>query len=105
MSKEGRKEIKNVLDDALEEYNRFRTPEVRATLKHLSRDRFTVDFRGTFCVTCGFYDYFDDLKYELLDRGLVVDVEKINEVEDGAIVEFSIKQFKKENIKKKEDNN
>ena len=94
MNVQNKSQIKRILNKGLEEYNKYRTPEVVATLKKLNENSFGVEFRGTFCTTCGFYDYFDDLKYELEDLGLFVDIEKIEEFEEGAFVEFVIKEAK-----------
>ena len=93
MSTENKNKIRDTLNKVLDEYNKFRVPEAKAVLKTLGEKTFTVEFHGTFCVTCGFYDYFDDLKYELEDHELIADIEKIEELEDGAIVDFVIKKI------------
>ena len=38
---------------------------VKARLINLSGGRLTVEFEGDFCHTCSFYDYFEDLIYEM----------------------------------------
>ena len=50
-----------------------------------------VEFTGSFCETCGFYDYFDDFRILLEDDfGLKTDTKKIEEIHEGAVVEFVI---------------
>lgn len=55
---------------AIRRYNKYRSPEVNAKLLSVEdkEDRFVVLFTGSFCRTCGFYDYFEDLIYDLLDE-------------------------------------
>ena len=50
---------------------------------------FKLSFKGSFCETCGFYDYFDDLRYILEDNyGRKTVIESFLEVPCGAEVEF-----------------
>jgi len=49
-----------------------------------------IEFTCSICYTCGFYDYFDDFRYELLDLGLNTRIESIEAFEEGAIVRFVI---------------
>jgi hypothetical protein len=50
---------------------------------------FKLSFKGSFYETCGFYDYFDDLRYFLEDNyGRKTVIEFILEVPGGAEVEF-----------------
>lgn len=74
--------------DAVEEYNRYRAPEAVARLLRIDDRSMTLEFTGSFCATCGFYDYFDDLRVMLEERGLRCRVSSIKETEDGTIVEF-----------------
>ena len=60
-------DVERILKVAIPEFNRIRVPEVEATPKEISDDGFTVFFSGSFCTTCGYYDYFEDLLYLLLD--------------------------------------
>ncbi|RLE61286.1 MAG: hypothetical protein DRJ35_00910 [Thermoprotei archaeon] len=86
-------EIKNLRDiiiNTIEEYNRYHSPEVEAKLIKIVDKKFIVEFRGTFCLTCGFYDYFDDLVYMLEDKGVKAKITNIEEIEDGGIVEYKI---------------
>lgn len=75
---------------ALEEYNRYHAPEAEARLVEAGEDRIVVEFRGSFCTTCGFYDYFDDLVYTLEDYGVRVYVERVEETEWGAVVTYRL---------------
>ena len=84
------KDLKKKIEQAIEEFNKYRTPEVRAKLVKISKKNFKVDFSGPFCRTCGFYDYFDDLKLILEEKGVSSKISKIEEKEDGAIVSFNL---------------
>lgn len=57
--------LKEVVLKAIEEYNKFRSPEAKAKLVKISEKEIVLDFEGTFCRTCGVYDYFEDFIYEL----------------------------------------
>jgi len=81
---------KEVILEALEEYNRFREPEVKASLISFKDNIFVVKFEGTFCLTCGFYDYFEDLIYILEEKGVKVEIKNIEEIENGAVVSYEI---------------
>ncbi len=81
---------KEKIKRVIEEYNRYRGAESRAKLLSLSRDSFEVEFTGSFCYTCGFYDYFDDLKILLEEDGLKTEIAEIREIDEGAIVKFTI---------------
>ena len=59
-----------IIAEAVEEYNQFRAPEVIAKLLSITKDLIEIRFSGTFCLTCGFYDYFDDFKFILEDLGV-----------------------------------
>ncbi len=76
--------------EALREYNRYHAPEAEARLVEISGDRIVVEFTGSFCATCGFYDYFDDLVYTLEDHGVRAYVEEVEETGDGAVVAYRI---------------
>ncbi len=83
--------VEEILVKALPEFNRIRVPEVEATLKEQNDEGFTVFFNGSFCHTCGYYDYFEDLLYLLLDDyGLGTEIVEINQEEDGDYVRFKL---------------
>jgi hypothetical protein len=58
-------QIEEAISRAVERYNHYRSPEVKAKLIKAGEGGFTVDFEGPFCKSCGIYDYFKDLIYEL----------------------------------------
>lgn len=80
----------NIVLEAIEEYNKYRSPESKARLVLMAGDVFKVEFTGSFCYTCGFYDYFEDYKFLLEDMGLITEITEIEELEEGAIVTFRI---------------
>jgi len=82
--------IKERIIRAISRYNRYRVPEVRAELISYDNDSFQVRFTGTFCYTCGFYDYFDDLRYVLKEFNLSTEILEVKEVDGGAIVKFKL---------------
>lgn len=59
------KKLKEAVLRAVDEYNKYRSPEAKAKLVEIRKDRLTIDFEGTFCQTCGVYDYLEDFIYEL----------------------------------------
>jgi len=75
----------------IEEYNKYRSPEVTAKLISLDKKFFKIEFIGSFCHTCGFYDYFDDLKILLEDFGLKTEIVEVLEKIEGAVVKFTVK--------------
>lgn len=77
---------------ALKEFNKYRVPEVKARLDSIKDDTLVVEFTGSFCETCGFYDYFDDFKFILDDHGVTTEIDKIEEIYEGAVVRFSFRK-------------
>jgi len=73
---------------AIEEFNKYRSPEATAKLISLGKKSFRVEFTGSFCKTCGFYDYFEDFRLILEEKGMKTETGKINETEEGAKVKF-----------------
>jgi hypothetical protein len=43
----------------------YRSPEATARLISTGGKGVRIEFKGTFCDTCGFYDYFDDYEFYL----------------------------------------
>jgi hypothetical protein len=75
-----RKTIRRVINN----YNRYRMPLVEASLIGTKRNRIILRFSGDFCATCGFYDYFDDLKFQLqTETGHPVKIQEIIDKGDG----------------------
>jgi len=75
--------------EALAEFNRLHNRELECALISADEEGFTVRFTGTFCTTCGFHDYFDDLQILLEDQHrLVTAIEEIDETAGGAHVRY-----------------
>src|SRR3989344_3630735 len=60
----------------------------KVNLISINKDSFKIKFKGHFCHTCGFYDYFDDFRISLEENNLNADILNINEINEGAIVKF-----------------
>lgn len=75
---------------AIEEFNKYRVPEAKARLISLDEKSFKIEFTGSFCLTCGFYDYFDDYKIFLQEVGLETEIAEIEEIDEGSVVKFDI---------------
>ncbi|MBD3155214.1 MAG: hypothetical protein GF368_00985 [Candidatus Aenigmarchaeota archaeon] len=78
----------NDIEKIIKEFNELRSPVATAELVSNKKNDFKVRFTGAFCRTCGFYDYFDDLKILLEDNNLKTKIGKIKEIEKGATVKF-----------------
>ena len=83
--------IEKKVEKAIEEFNKYRSPESTAKLMDFEGKSFHVEFTGVFCQTCGFYDYFEDLRIMLEEAGLKTRIGKVEEMERGATVEFEVK--------------
>jgi len=80
------------LEKAVEEYNRYRSPEAVARIVQTDNDGFTLEFSGPFCQSCGVHDYFEDMIFEL-ERltGMSASLREIQEMEKGMYqVRYSI---------------
>lgn len=82
--------IREIVEDAVAEYNRYRAPEAVARLLSISNNEIMVEFSGGICYTCGFYDYFEDYKIILEEMGLETVISSIEETDEGAIVIFKV---------------
>jgi len=79
------------LSDGVREFNDHRAPEVRVRLKNCDGKSFAIEFMGSFCETCGFYDYFDDFRIVLEDDfRMRTEIEDVEEIPGGAIVKFTL---------------
>jgi len=58
-------DLKEAIPKAIANYNKFRSPEATAKLISLEKNRFTVQFSGPFCYSCGLDAYFEDFIYKL----------------------------------------
>jgi hypothetical protein len=57
--------FRNAVSRAIEAYNHYRSPEATAKIVKIEKDKLIIDFEGSFCKTCGVYDYLEDFIYEL----------------------------------------
>ncbi len=87
------KDLRNLLENAVIEYNKYHSPEVKTNLVSLKEKAFTIAFTGSFCHTCGFYDYFDDYKLLLEEQGLNASIAEIMEIDEGAVVTFEVVEY------------
>lgn len=83
--------MRKIIENMIEEYNKYRSPEATAKLISINQKPFKIEFIGFFCCTCGFYDYFDDLTIFLGEKRLKAEIAEIKETDEGAIVTFTIK--------------
>lgn len=62
----------------IEVYNRYRSSEATAKLIGWKNNGFIIEFKGTFCLSCGVRDYFEDFIYELedLNEDITADIKK-----------------------------
>lgn len=83
--------LKGTLDVALHEFNRIRIHEVEAKVVEHFDGGFKVFFSGSFCHTCGYYDYFEDLLYLLLDDfGIETAITNVSQEDEGDYVSFHL---------------
>lgn len=79
------------LMEAITQYNRYRVNLVQAELREHDETGFVVFFDGSFCETCGYYDYYDDLQVLLEDEyGILSKITEINHIEKGDNVRFGL---------------
>ncbi len=77
---------------AVERFNELRGRESSARILEISGESIIVEFTGNFCRTCGFYDYFEDLRLLMEDYNVRTSIRAIEEFEDGSIVTYSIER-------------
>ena len=83
--------LQRKLGSAIGEYNRYRVNLVQAELRDQSMTGFGVFFDGSFCETCGYYDYYDDLQVLLEDEyGVNSKIVEITHMEKGDLVWFQL---------------
>ncbi|ADL19365.1 hypothetical protein ASAC_0960 [Acidilobus saccharovorans 345-15] len=91
-------DVKLIVKESIKEYNRYRSPEAIARLVTRKGDTYYVKFDGSYCETCGLYDWIDDLRYVMLEKGLNVEIEKLKEPEgpEGSVrvAAFRVKQLR-----------
>ena len=82
--------VEKIIEAGIKKFNKYRKPEAIAELLEFRENEFSVKMSGTFCLTCGFYDYFEDLRLFLEECGLKTEIKEIREIENGAIIKFKI---------------
>ena len=55
---------------AVEEYNKYRCPEACAEILWVDGNKAYIYIEGTYCATCGLYDWLEDLAYILEEKGV-----------------------------------
>jgi hypothetical protein len=75
---------------AIEKFNEIRIPEAKAELIEFKENNFLIKFSGNMCFTCGTYDYFDDLLYELKDVGLETKIKSFKNCGDYYLVQYKL---------------
>lgn len=70
------------LGRVIEEFNRLHGSEARARILKADKDEVIVEFSGSFCATCGLYDYFEDVKWEAMEFGLKMEPVEVLEAEE-----------------------
>ena len=79
------------INTSIHQYNKYRVNLVEAELKELCETSFTVFFDGSFCETCGYYDYYEDLQVLLEDEyGVYSRIIDIRHLEKGDLVRFKL---------------
>ena len=71
---------------AVEKFNTYRSPEATAEVVEIKEREALVKFFGIFCVSCGVFDYFEDLAIEA--DAEILDYE---EGDDGFLVKYRLK--------------
>ena len=66
---------------AVRRYNRYRAPEAVARIVTRRGDVVYVKFDGSYCETCGLYDWIEDLKYVMEQEGLSAEIVELKEPE------------------------
>lgn len=82
--------FKEAVVEAVERFNRYHGAEARARVVEWLEDGFLAEFEGGFCLTCGFYDYFEDLAQLVEELGYRVGAVRVEERESVALVEYRV---------------
>ncbi|WP_010478454.1 hypothetical protein [Thermococcus zilligii] len=71
------------LEKAIKEFNKLHGREAEVKVREVKGEEVILEFEGSFCATCGLYDYFDDIKWEAMEFGLNIEpVEVLTAEED-----------------------
>jgi len=82
--------FREAIERAIEEFNKYHGAEARVRVIEWFEDGFLAEFEGSFCFTCGFYDYFDDLARLVEERGYEVGAARVEELEGSTLVEYRL---------------
>jgi FAD synthase len=82
--------IFDIVEKSINEFNKYRSPEATAKLIYLKKQSMKISFSGHFCFTCGYQDYFDDLRLILEEFGIKTKIIKIERGENQSLVHFKI---------------
>jgi hypothetical protein len=80
----------DLLERAVETYNRYRGSVATATIRDVDADRALVRFEGSFCTTCCRDDYFEDLVYELVEFGVDASDVRVTEIRQVGLETFDV---------------
>jgi superoxide reductase len=83
---------RRLIQESIHEYNKYHGSEAVVDLISFDDKVITLKFTGTFCYTCGFYDYFEDFQVLLEEQGMKTTIETIIELHEGARVTLSVIQ-------------
>ncbi|MCS7109085.1 MAG: hypothetical protein RMH77_00050 [Sulfolobales archaeon] len=74
--------LKQLVDNAVTEYNKFRGVEAQAKVVEVREDgTLLIEFTGNFCHTCGVFDWVEDLAYIIKSMGYEAELIKYIEPE------------------------
>lgn len=83
-------DLENKIKSGIKSFNEIRSPEAKAKLLEFKGKKFFVKFFGHMCFTCGTYDYFDDLKFELENFKINCKIRNFKNFGDCYVVEYKI---------------
>ncbi|ASJ00669.1 hypothetical protein [Thermococcus gorgonarius] len=70
------------LDKVIKEFNKLHGSEAKVKVREVRGEEVILEFEGSFCATCGLYDYFDDIKWEAMEFGLNIEPVEVLEAEE-----------------------
>ncbi|ASJ03022.1 hypothetical protein A3L09_07005 [Thermococcus profundus] len=70
------------LNRVINEFNKLHGSEAVARIREITGDEIILEFEGSFCATCGLYDYFEDIKWDAMDFGLRIEPVEVLEAEE-----------------------
>ena len=90
LSDEKLKKLREKVEKAILEYNKYRSPEFTAYLLDIRENELIIAYKWHGCRTCGLYDYFEDFIYNLEEFGIKAKIKDVKEKEDNFIVIYKI---------------